>query len=306
MKQLRRLDVPTPQDPYLKAQRGVLRSMTLSESDFRTLEKERPDLIVVDEDAVLFGLPHGPGMELHYAFPHRDAFVRRFPDMFLRLVAAVNQEQTPLGFRFRLTDRTSRPYLEPVLSAHAFEVIREWMVMALVELPERAAPNDAVAPGYTLRPARADDAEAISELDAAAFPTPVLSPEVVQDLASQAPALRVLEDAESGRAVGFLRLRHDAPGVGYISDLAIHPDCQRRGLGEATMRWALAWFRQEGLRRAALTVSVDNGPAIALYRKLGFTPQEMGLDYRRPIDEEEVRQVLEKHGATHIRVRKRY
>ena len=122
----------------------------------------------------------------------------------------------------------------------------------------------------------------------------------------RAPALRVLEDVASSRAVGFLRLRHDAPGIGYISDLAIHPDRQRQGLGEATMRWALAWFRREGLRRAALTVSVDNGPAVALYRKLGFTPQEMGLDYRRPIDEDEVRQILEKHGGTHIRVRKRY
>lgn len=306
MKQLRRLNVPTPQDPYLKAQRGALRSMTLSEAEFRTLEKERPNLIVAEQDAMLIGLPHGPNIELHYAFPDRDAFVQHFPDMFQRLVAAVDQEQTPLGFRFRLTERTSRPYLEPVLFAHAFEVIREWMVMELVELPEGVPATDAVAPGYVLRPARPDDAEALAELDAAAFPMPVLSPEVVQDLASQAPALRVLEDVASSRAVGFLRLRHDAPGVGYISDLAIHPDCQRRGLGEATTRWALAWFRQEGLRRAALTVSVDNGPAVALYRKLGFTPQEMGLDYRRPIDEEEVRQVLAKHGATHIRVRKRY
>ena len=69
---------------------------------------------------------------------------------------------------------------------------------------------------------------------------------------------------------------------------------------------ALGWFRQEGLRRATLTVDTDNGPAIALYRKLGFAPAETGIDYRRPIDEEEVRQVLEKHRASHIRVRRRY
>jgi ribosomal protein S18 acetylase RimI-like enzyme len=59
------------------------------------------------------------------------------------------------------------------------------------------------------------------------------------------------------------------------------------------------------LRRATLTVNVDNGAAIALYRKLGFATVEIGLDYRRPIDEEEARQVLEKHRAPLIRVRKR-
>ena len=85
----------------------------------------------------------------------------------------------------------------------------------------------------------------------------------------------------------------------------MHPDWQRRGLGEAMVRWALGWFRGEGLRRADLTVSVDNAPAIALYRKLGFASGEMGLDYRRPIDEEEVRQVLEKHRTAHISVRQR-
>ena len=71
------------------------------------------------------------------------------------------------------------------------------------------------------------------------------------------------------------------------------------------MRWALAWFRSQDLHRAALTVSSDNGPAIALYRKLGFVAEQTGLDYRRPIDEDEIRQVLDKHRAEHISVRKR-
>ena len=72
------------------------------------------------------------------------------------------------------------------------------------------------------------------------------------------------------------------------------------------MRWAIARFKEDGQQSAALTVSTDNGPAIALYRKLGFTAGEAGIDYRRPIDEDEVRQILDKNRASHITVRKRY
>jgi ribosomal protein S18 acetylase RimI-like enzyme len=117
--------------------------------------------------------------------------------------------------------------------------------------------------------------------------------------------VRLLEDSSTGEAAGFLRLRAQADGLGYVSDLAVHPDYQRRGLGEAMMRWALGWFREQNMRRAALTVNTNNGPAIALYHKLGFADAEMGIDYRRPLDEEEVRQTIERQQTVRIQVRRR-
>ncbi len=305
MKKIRRLDAGAAQNAYQKAQRGLLRFVMLSEEAFRALEKERPDHVIVEGEAVLAGEPFRQSIRLHYAFPNRDAFAREFPDMFQRLAAVADQEEAPLGFRLMLTDRSGRPYLEPVLFAQAFELTREWMQMILHELPDAGPPTDEIAPGFALRPAHPDDAGAISELDAVAFPKPAITPEIARTLVSETPVFRVLEESSSGRAVGFLRLRIDDRSTGHISDIALHPDVQRRGLGEAAMRWALAWFRAEGLRRATLTVSTDNSPAIALYRKLGFVPSEVGLDYRRPIDEDEVRRVLEKHRAVHIKVRSR-
>ena len=304
MKKLRPIETPKPQDPYRKAQMGLLRHFDLSEPEFRELERERPRHLVVEGDSVLACSAHdGLTFRLSYAYPDRDAFARLFPAMLQRLLEAdLEQADAPMGFRLTLTDAPSRPYLEPVLSAHAFELSREWIKMTLLELP-KGGPSEDVAAGFVLRPARPDDAEAIAELDAAAFPTPSLTPRTVQ--IEGRSLLRVLEESTSGRAIGFLRLRADETGGGHISDVAVHPDWQRRGLGEAMLRWALGWFRGEGLRRASLTVSVGNAPAIALYRKLGFTTGERGLDYRRPIDEEEVRQVLEKHRAAHIRVRPR-
>ena len=303
MKKLRPIETPKPQDPYRKAQNGLLRNFALSEAEFRALERERPQHLVVEGDSILACSAHdGLTFRLSYAYPDRDAFARLFPAMLQRLLEAdFEQADAPMGFRLTLTDAPSRPYLEPVLSVHAFELSREWLKMTLLELPKGGPPED-VAPGFALRPARPDDAEAIAELDAAAFPTPTSTVQI-----EGRSLLRVLEESTSARAVGLLRLRL-RPGdldVGHISDVAVHPRWQRRGLGEAMLHWALGWFRGEGLRRASLTVSVDNAPAIALYRKLGFASGEMGLDYRRPIDEEEVRQVLEKHRAAHISVRQR-
>ena len=307
MKQLRRLSTATTSDPFQIGQHGLVRSFTLSEDAFRAIERERPDHVVVDGDALLTCQPNGVVLNLHYAFPDRDAFARQFPQMLQRLLPAADDEAAPLGFRLRLTDRTNRPYLEPVLFSQAFELDREWMEMNLAGLPDNDSPVDTIAGGYELRPARPEDATSLAELDTAAFPTPALKQSAVLGLVPQAPLylLRLLIEPASGRVVGFLQLRSDSPDVGNVSDLAVHPELQRRGLGEAMMRWAFAWFRQEGLRRATLTVSVANGPAISLYRKLGFTAGDIGLDYRRPIDEDEVRQVLEKHRAVHIRIRRR-
>jgi mycothiol synthase len=305
MKQPRRLDIATPQDPYRRAQRGLLRHVALSEADFRRMERERPDHIIVEGDAVLIAQPRRHRIDLHYAFPDRDGFARQFPGMLQRLLPAVSQEEAPLGFRLRLTDRPSRPYVEPVLFAHAFEVSRVWLHMTLVELPEAGPPADDLAPGFVLRPPRPDDAEAIVRLEERAFPNPMLTVELAREALRTAAVYRVLEETGPGALVGSLLAERRPPATGHIAAIAVHPDYQRRGLGEAMMRWALAWFQAEGLRRASLTVSIDNGPAIALYRKLGFAPGEVGLDYRRPIDAEEARQVLEKHRASHIRVRRR-
>ncbi len=305
MKRLRRLDA-VPKDPYRRALKSPLRSVSISEEAFRALERERPSRIIIEGDSILIGQAHHGVVSLEYGFRDSDAFVQHFPAMLQRLLPALDTESAPMGLRLRLTDAPSRPFIEPTLSAQAFDLTRDWLRMTLAKLPSGGPRTDEIAPGFALRSARGDDAEEIAKLDAAAFAMSWLTADVVRKGIDQEPVFKILEDSASGRAVGFLRLCVERPGEGYVSDIVLHPDYHRRGLGEAMMRWALAWFQQEGLESAALTVNTDNGPAIALYRKLGFEPTEKGLDYRRPLDEDEVRQVLEKRLTTHIRMRGRY
>ena len=42
MKKLRTIEMPKPQDPYRKAQQGLLRHFAMSEAEFRALQRERP------------------------------------------------------------------------------------------------------------------------------------------------------------------------------------------------------------------------------------------------------------------------
>jgi len=305
MKQIRRLDLAASKDPYEKAQRGALRNLALITRDqFRALERARPGLVVVEGESALIGWPASGAINLQYGYPNHSAFAEQFPPMLQSLLRAVDAAEAPIGVCLRLTERSVRSYVEPVLFANAFELVREFWEMTLDELPDATMPADEPAAGLLLRPARVDDAEAIAELDAASFTIPSLTPGVAREQVERAAVLRVLEDTSSGRTVGYLQLG-DKHGGGYVSELVVHADYQRRGLGETMLRWALAWFRARGLQRATLTVNTDNAPAIALYRKLGFVAGEIGLDYRRPIDEDEVRQVLEKRLGAHIRVRRR-
>ncbi len=61
----------------------------------------------------------------------------------------------------------------------------------------------------------------------------------------------------------------------HITLLAVHPDYQRQGFGQAILWAMLRSAKQRGLERATLEVSVTNQPAICLYTKFGF--QRVGL-----------------------------
>lgn len=73
--------------------------------------------------------------------------------------------------------------------------------------------------------------------------------------------------------VGFLTWRLDRDrGVGEISNNAVHPDYQRRGIGVAQVRHALAVFREAGMTSARVLTGGDEGHAAAraMYRRAGF------------------------------------
>jgi ribosomal protein S18 acetylase RimI-like enzyme len=299
VREMRRLEKPGQGGLCERLTRSPLRGFEISEADCRLLETEKSYLVASDEGGVVALLPRVDGLSLHYGFTSLEAFRNGFPGLLARAAKAAQGEEVIRRIDLQLDDLPNRTFIEPVLSACGFELRDEWFEMILPEVPPDAA-SPPFPRGYRLRPLVEADAAAFVKLSEAAYAEPPAPLARVREYIATAAVMRGVE-AAGGALVGAVRLSRQPPATGYADDLAVHPEHQNRGLGTALMRWAVAWLVGQGLRRGRLHVRSDNGPALCVYRKAGFTVSGSGLSYARPLDEAEVERARKKRPGTYIK-----
>ncbi|GAA3754231.1 ribosomal protein S18 acetylase RimI-like enzyme [Spinactinospora alkalitolerans] len=141
----------------------------------------------------------------------------------------------------------------------------------------------------TVRPARSDDARAMSEIFHAAaavgwahflpggeLAAEPLRPEVYA-AALRAPEVTVFAAEHGGRVVGFAVTRESQDGdadrgVAELHMLYVHPDAWGGGAARLLMAQALAHFRSGGYAEATLWTAVDNHRPRAFYERHGWVP----------------------------------
>ena len=74
-----------------------------------------------------------------------------------------------------------------------------------------------------------------------------------------------------GRVLGYVGLMY-VLDEGYISNVAVHPDARRQGIGDTLIDALAAKAAELELAFLTLEVRQSNAPAIALYAKHGFHP----------------------------------
>jgi GNAT superfamily N-acetyltransferase len=139
----------------------------------------------------------------------------------------------------------------------------------------------AAADGAGLRPAMADDIDAIQPLHDAEFPdTYASAAQLVEGQLDGSRLVLVAED-DDGRVVGYTAGEVHDDGEGFIDFLVVDPTVLRSGLGG---RLVTALTRQlldcSSLGRVALTVQDRRAPARALYEHLGFRPDGVLVGHR--------------------------
>ena len=86
------------------------------------------------------------------------------------------------------------------------------------------------------------------------------------------------------RVSGYLGLReHPDDSMGEIYIIAVDPDFQRQGVGEALMAYAFEWMRQRGLSMAMVETGDDAGhsPSRAAYESAGFERYPVARYFRK-------------------------
>ena len=74
-----------------------------------------------------------------------------------------------------------------------------------------------------------------------------------------------------GQVVGYIIGVIKWGVLGHILSIAVHPNFRRRGIGSTLLREEEYIMKCRGVKVIRLEVRVSNKPAIAMYRKFGYT-----------------------------------
>jgi GNAT superfamily N-acetyltransferase len=153
-----------------------------------------------------------------------------------------------------------------------FAVVEELHLLShdLTQLPPR--------PRHALRRATDDDRTAVLEVDHESFsPFWRLDAAGLADTLAATPRVRFRVAADhAGQVVGYA-ITGRAGRRGYLQRLAVSASARLQGFGAALVIDGLWWLRRWRVTRVLVNTQLGNDRALALYTRLGFKPEPVGL-----------------------------
>jgi ribosomal-protein-alanine N-acetyltransferase len=126
---------------------------------------------------------------------------------------------------------------------------------------------------YKIRRARPEDKDGLHRVERACFALPWSADDLARDATENILAIYyVAEAADAGHTptiVGYAGA-WVVLDEGHITNVAVDPDCRRRGIAVMLLRELLEAAREKGAKRFTLEVKRTNEAAIALYERFGF------------------------------------
>jgi ribosomal protein S18 acetylase RimI-like enzyme len=125
-----------------------------------------------------------------------------------------------------------------------------------------------------------DAAETIALWHACTLTRPWNNPQADFTLALETPTSDILLARSGTSVIGSVMVGFDGHR-GWVYYLAVHPDCQRQGIGRALMVAAEQWLRDQGAPKIQLMVRGDNDVARGFYAALGYDLQNVATYGKR-------------------------
>lgn len=135
-----------------------------------------------------------------------------------------------------------------------------------------------------IRPMTAADIDGVWEVEKRCFPDPWSREAFEAELSGLNPCVYFVAEAPDGTVCGYMGVWHILD-EGHVTNVAVHPEYRRLGIGRRLVESVLLDGRQKGIYNFTLEVRPSNEAAQALYRELGF--REAGLRKRYYSDGED-------------------
>ena len=113
----------------------------------------------------------------------------------------------------------------------------------------------------------ADHVASVAQLEKLCFSDPWSEKSIASELTNKLALWLVAE--EDGEVAGYIGSQ-TVPDESDMMNVAVHPDCRRRGIAEALVNALCKALKERGSVSLTLEVRASNDPAKALYDKLGF------------------------------------
>jgi len=128
-----------------------------------------------------------------------------------------------------------------------------------------------------------EDVESVYEIEKLSFSIPWSKESFLEEVENSYAIYFVYE--EDSKVWGFAGMHHIVD-EGHITNIAVHPQKRRQGIGKALLCALISYARENGIIGLTLEVRSKNIPAISLYKSFGF--KEAGLRrnyYTNPPDD---------------------
>lgn len=185
----------------------------------------------------------------------------------------------------------NHPAAARLATAYGWERVRDlWVMRRPTSLP---LPPLELPDGLTIRSYVDSDADAIVAVNAAAFASHPEQGAMDRDNLARrmaepwfAPAGLLVAEDGSG-VLGFHWTKQHDERLGEVYVVGVSPQAQGRGLGRLLTLAGLHHLAGLGVEEVLLYVESDNGPAVAVYSRLGFehADADTHVQYRRGVQD---------------------
>lgn len=110
--------------------------------------------------------------------------------------------------------------------------------------------------------------EDLTAVEKLCFSKPWSYESIAEELSNPLAVFFVAED-ENGKVTGYAGMHHIVD-EGYITNIAVIPDCRRHGIGKLLVRTLNSYAEKNGLALLTLEVRCSNKIAIDIYKEEGF------------------------------------